>query len=71
MMGKHQLAPKLYYELSLDRLVPQDHLLRQVSRGIDFSFVYLLARPSIATPANHPWIRLFSLRPSSSATFMA
>ena len=26
MMGKHQSAPKLYYELSLGRLVPQDYL---------------------------------------------
>jgi transposase len=45
MMGKHQFAPKLYYELSLDRLVPQDHLLRQISVAIDFSFIYPLARP--------------------------
>jgi len=45
MMGKHQFAPKLYYQLSLDRLVPQDHLLRQMSEAIDFSFVYPLARP--------------------------
>jgi transposase len=44
MMGKHQFSPKLYYELSLDRLVPQDHLLRQIS-AIDFAFVYPLARP--------------------------
>jgi transposase len=45
MMGKHRFAPKLYYELSLDRLVPQDHLLRQISAAIDFAFVYPLARP--------------------------
>lgn len=45
MMGKHQFAPKLYYELSLDRLVPQDHLLRQIAEAIDFSFIYPLARP--------------------------
>ena len=45
MMGKHQFAPKLYYELSLDRLVPQDHLLRQISAAIDFAFIHPLARP--------------------------
>ncbi len=45
MMGKHQFAPKLYYQLSLDRLVPEDHLLRQIYATIDFSFVYPLARP--------------------------
>ena len=44
MMGRHQFAPKLYYQLSLDRLVPEDHLLRQMSEAIDFSFVYPLAR---------------------------
>jgi transposase len=44
MMGKHQFAPKLYYEFSLDRLVPQDHLLRQIS-AVDFTFVYGIARP--------------------------
>jgi predicted ABC-type transport system involved in lysophospholipase L1 biosynthesis ATPase subunit len=35
MMGKHQFAPKPYYQVSLDRLVPQDHLLRQISEAID------------------------------------
>jgi len=45
MMGKHQFTPKLYYELSLDRLVPEDHLLRQISQAIDFSFIHHLARP--------------------------
>jgi transposase len=45
MMGYRRFAPKLYYQLSLDRLVPQDHLLRFIAEVIDFSFVYLLARP--------------------------
>jgi transposase len=45
MMGKRWFAPKLYYGLWLDRLVPQDHLLRQISAAIDFTFVYRLARP--------------------------
>jgi len=45
MMGRRRFAPKLYYQLSLDRLVPQDHLLRHIAEVIDFSFVYPLARP--------------------------
>jgi transposase len=45
MMGYRRFAPKLYYQLSLDRLVPQDHLLRHIAEVIDFSFVYPLARP--------------------------
>ena len=44
MMGKRKFAPKLYYQLSLDQLVPQDHLLRQIVEAIDFSFLYPLAR---------------------------
>jgi transposase len=44
MMGKRVFAPKLYYQLSLDQLVPRNHLLRQISTAVDFSFVYPLAR---------------------------
>jgi transposase len=45
MMGHRRFAAKLYYQLSLDRLVPSDHLLRRIAEVIDFSFVYPLARP--------------------------
>jgi len=45
MMGHRRFAPKLYYQLSLDRLVPRDHLLRRIAQVVDFSFVYPLARP--------------------------
>ncbi len=45
MMGNHQFTLKLYYQLSLDQLVPHDHLLRQIAKTIDFSFMYPLARP--------------------------
>jgi len=44
MMGYRRFAPKLYYQLSLDRLVPQNHLLRRIAEVIDFSFIYSLAR---------------------------
>lgn len=44
MMGKRQFAPKLYYLLSLDQLVPQSHLLRQIAEAIDFSFIYSVAK---------------------------
>ena len=45
MMGQREFTSKLYYQLSLDGLVPQDHLLREIARAIDFSFIYPLARP--------------------------
>jgi transposase len=44
MMGKRVFAPKLYYQLSLDQLVPQNHILRQIATAVDFSFVYPLAK---------------------------
>ena len=44
MMGKRVFAPKLYYQLSLDQIVPQNHLLRQIATAVDFSFVYPLAK---------------------------
>lgn len=44
MMGKRIFAPKMYYQFSLDDLVPKNHLLRQISSAIDFSFVYSLTR---------------------------
>ena len=37
MLGRHNFAPKLYYQLSLDGLVPKDHLLRRIASDIDFS----------------------------------
>ncbi len=45
MMGQRRFATKLYYQLSLDQLVPQDHLLRQIASAVDFSFVRPLCRP--------------------------
>src|SRR3990170_6642750 len=45
MMGKRYFETKLYYNISLDRLIPQDHLLRQIAGAVDFSFVRPLCRP--------------------------
>lgn len=45
MMGRHQHAAKLYYQLCPDELVPPNHLLRQIAEHIDFSFICTLARP--------------------------
>ncbi|HEY8768864.1 MAG TPA: transposase [Dehalococcoidia bacterium] len=45
MMGQREFQSKLYYQLSLDRLVPRDHLLRRIAEGVDFSFVRRLCRP--------------------------
>jgi hypothetical protein len=45
MMGKRKFASRLCYQISLDRLVPQHHLLRHLAEAIDFSSIYPLARP--------------------------
>lgn len=45
MMGQRDFETKLYYQLSLDALVPQDHLLRRIADAVDFSFVRPLCRP--------------------------
>jgi hypothetical protein len=48
MMGQREFGAKLYYQLSLDKLVPQDHLLRRITSAVDFSFV---------RPPCHPYLR--------------
>jgi transposase len=46
MLGQQDFDSKLYYyDLSLDGLVPEDHLLRRIAAGVDFSFVRSLCRP--------------------------
>jgi transposase len=46
MMKKQpRFEAKWYYGLSLDRLVPDDYLLRQIANTVDFSFIRPLCRP--------------------------
>jgi transposase len=47
MMGKSQpVEPKLFYHgLSLERRIPQDHILRKVKRLIDFNFIRSQVEP--------------------------
>ena len=47
MMSRRQFGAKLYYQLSLDKLVPRDHLLRGIAGAADFSFLssHLLGIP--------------------------
>jgi transposase len=45
MLGQQDFETKFYSQLSLDRLVPQDHLLRRIAASIDVSFVRPLCRP--------------------------
>lgn len=45
MKQQPRFAAKFYYHLSLDHLVPEDHLLRQIDRAVDFAFIRPLCRP--------------------------
>ena len=43
MLGQRQFDTKLYYyHLSLDQLVPQDHLLRRIALGVSGSVVIVV-----------------------------
>ena len=39
MIGKENLSPKLFETVNIEKLVPQDHLLRKIDKYIDFSFI--------------------------------
>src|SRR3954452_9126750 len=45
MKRQPRFEAKFYYNLSLERLVPEDHLLRLIANAVDFSFIRPLCRP--------------------------
>lgn len=40
MQGRKDFTPKLFYELSLDGLVPADNFYRRVNQELDLHFLY-------------------------------
>src|SRR5690606_28165485 len=40
MQGRKEFTPQLFYELSLDRLVPVDNFYRRINQELDFHFLY-------------------------------
>ncbi|EKB05930.1 hypothetical protein HMPREF9711_00899 [Myroides odoratimimus CCUG 3837] len=40
MQGRKDFTPQLFYELSLDRLVPSDNFYRSVNQALDLHFLY-------------------------------
>ena len=40
MQGRKEFIPQLFYELSLDRLVPSDNFYRRVNQALDIHFLY-------------------------------
>jgi transposase len=49
MMGQRQFVPKLFYQFSLDSLVPETHLLKRIAAAVDFSFIRPLCRRDYST----------------------
>ena len=49
MMGQRQFAPKLFYQFSLESLVPETHLLRRIAAAVDFTFIRPLCRDYYST----------------------
>jgi hypothetical protein len=71
MMKDHQFEEKLYYNLSLTRLIPEDHLLRRIAEAVDFpSFTRSAARTTV-TLDGRPSTQLSSSRCCSWATSTA
>ena len=57
MMGRKALAGKLFYQVSLEELVPDGHLLRRVAEAVDFGVARRLTARFTATPASRRSIR--------------
>ncbi len=44
MQGHKQFTPQLFYNLSLDELVPQDNFYRKLNAELDLNFLYKATR---------------------------
>jgi transposase len=44
MMGKKDFKPRIFYRLSLEKMVPQDHLVRALEEILDINFIRGLCR---------------------------
>jgi transposase len=52
MQGKKDFTPRLFYQLSLESLVPADDFYRKISRTIDFRFLYKATEKYYGTEGN-------------------
>ena len=39
MQGLHHYQPKLFVQIDLDSLIPQNHILKKIDKILDLSFV--------------------------------
>jgi hypothetical protein len=57
MMGKKDFKPRIFYRLSLEKMVPQDHLVRALEEVMDLGFVRGSVGSITPIPASLRWIR--------------
>lgn len=48
MQGKKINEPRLFYKVSLESLVPQDHVIRRIDQVLNFEFLYAATKPYYA-----------------------
>ncbi len=48
MQGRKSSEPKLFYQVSLDHFVPQDHIVRKIQDVLDLSYLYTATKPYYA-----------------------
>jgi len=52
MIGKKDLEPKIFYNFSLDKVVPEDDFYRKLDRVLDLSFLYRECKSLYGTTGN-------------------
>ena len=52
MLGRKRFKPKLFYHVSLDRLVAEDDFYRKLNELLDLSYLYQLCSPFYGTTGN-------------------
>src|SRR5690606_16676318 len=53
MQGRKDFTPQLFYELSLDSLVPEDNFYRQVNQELDLHFLYKSTKKYYGVEGQH------------------
>ena len=56
MLTKNEKKLDQLQAVSIDMLVPEDHLLRKIDKAIDFSFIYDLVEEKYSTETGRPSI---------------
>ena len=54
MLSRNQKNTSQIQMVSLDQLVPQDHLLRKIDKAVDFSFIYDLVEEKYSADTGRP-----------------